>query len=54
MTEQKVRLTELLQQRQAVQLLEQAAKKDAAKPLKVETLCIKYGFRHFKDKRLTC
>ena len=54
MTEHKARLTDLLQQRQTVHLVEQAMKKDAAEPLKVETLCIRYGFKHFKDKRLTC
>ena len=54
MTEHKARLTDLLQQRQTVHLVEQAMKKDAAEPLKVETLCIRHGFKHFKDKRLTC
>jgi hypothetical protein len=53
-TEHKARLTELLQHRQAVQLLEEAKEKDAPERLKVEALCTQYAFKHFKDKRLTC
>ena len=49
--ENRQRISELLQRRQVVPQLEDAGKKDAPENVKVEALCAKYGFRHFKDAR---